>query len=538
MLRLRGIAATHRGNTLLRSLLATAVVIALAAPLAIAQETRLPDIGSSAGELITPAQEEVYGAMTLAQLRHMDYVLEDPLLDSWLDTLGHRLAGASDDTKRHFTFFMLRDRQINAFATLGGYVGMNSGLVLAADREDEVASVLAHEISHVTQQHVLRSVERQKQDQLPTMLAMLGAIVVAQQAHGNSAGDAAQAAMVTAMGLAQQRQINYTRSNEAEADRVGMQLLSRSHFDPRGMADFFSKLQSRMRTNEASAFGDEAPDYLRSHPVTVSRVTEARERAERLRAQPTYSGTFASDNPMLPGGLRVEAGSGTGPTGLFDYARERLRVLSALTPAVAIQEYAALQHSRALTDAEQYGLAVAHVLAGQPKVALPLLEGVVARRPAEVWPQLALGEVEAATGNGAAADARFEALVRKTPASRAVVLTYAKILGERSSPAAGKRAQAILRPLMASLSDDPVYQRTFARASEIAGDPVRAGEAHAEAAYLSGRPELALVQLNTLKKRPDLDYYSRTRIDARIAQITPAVLELRRQGIRDEDLKR
>jgi predicted Zn-dependent protease len=241
---------------------------------------------------------------------------------------------------------------------------------------------------------------------------------------------------------------------------------------------------------------------------------------------------------MLPGGLRLEAGSGTGPTGLFDYARERLRVLSALTPAVAVQEYASIERARALTDAEQYGLAVAHVLAGQSKAALPLLTAVVARRPTDVWPQLALGEVEAATGNGAAADARFEALVRKTPGSRAVVLTYAKVLGERSSAAAGKRAQAILRPLMSSLSDDPVFQRTFARASEIAGDPVRAGEAHAEAAYLSGRPELALVQLNTLKKRPDLDYYSRTRIDARIAAITPTVLELRRQGIRDEDLKR
>ncbi|HZX81145.1 MAG TPA: M48 family peptidase, partial [Lysobacter sp.] len=158
--------------------------------------------------------------------------------------------------------------------------------------------------------------------------------------------------------------------------------------------------------------------------------------------------------------------------------------------------------------------------------------------PAEVWPQLALGQAEAASGNGAAADARFEALLAKAPASRAVVLTYAQVLGERSSAAAGKRAQAILRPLMGALAEDPVFQRTFARASEIAGDPVRAGEAHAEAAYLSGRPELALVQLNTLKKRDDLDYYARARIDARIAAITPTVLELRRQGIRDDDLRR
>lgn len=520
------------------TLLAAALAVALAAPLASAQESRLPDIGSSAGELITPAQESAYGAMTLAQLRHMDYVLEDPLIDSWLDTLGHRIAGASDDTKRSYTFFMLRERQINAFATLGGYVGVNSGLVLAADREDEVAGVLAHEVSHITQQHVLRSVERAKQDQLPTLLAMLGAIVVSQAAHGASSGDATQAAIVGAMGLAQQRAINFTRANETEADRVGMQVLARSHFDPRGMADFFAKLQSRMRANEASAFGDESPDYLRSHPMTLERITEAKERAERLRAQPTYAGGFASDNPLLPGGLRVDAGAGTGPTGLFDYARERLRVLSALTPAAALQEFDALKRARALTDAEQYGLAVAYLQAGQAKAALPLVRAVAERRPSDVWPQLALGEAEAATGDGAAADARFEALVRKAPTSRAVVLTYAKVLGERSSPAAGKRAQAILRPLMASLADDPVFQRTFARASEIAGDPVRAGEAHAEAAYLSGRPELALAQLNNLKKRGDLDYYARSRIDARIAEITPTVLELKRQGIRDEDLKR
>ena len=124
------------------------------------------------------------------------------------------------------------------------------------------------------------------------------------------------------------------------------------------------------------------------------------------------------------------------------------------------------------------------------------------------------------------------------PRNRAVALTYARVLGERNNATAGKRAQAVLRPLAAIAADDPVYQRTFARASEIAGDPVRAGEAHAEAEYLSGRPERALVQLENLKKRGDLDYYARARIDARIAAITPTVLELRRQGIRDEALER
>ena len=118
-----------------------------------------------------------------------------------------------------------------------------------------------------------------------------------------------------------------------------------------------------------------------------------------------------------------------------------------------------------------------------------------------------------------------------------MVLTYAKVLSERADTTSGKRAQAILRPLATSAANDPVYQETFARASELAGDPVRAGEAHAEAEYLNGRPERALVQLETLKKRKDLDYYARARIDARIAAITPAVLELRRMGMKDDSVR-
>lgn len=523
---------------MLRTVLTTAALaLAIGMP-AIAQESRLPDIGSSAGEMITPAKEAEYGAMLLAQLRHYDFLLDDPLVDSWLETLGQRIASASDDPKRGYTFFMLRQRDINAFATLGGYVGVNSGLVLEAEREDEVAGVLAHEVAHVTQEHVLRGVERAQRDQLPILLAMLGAIAVAQSAGGNSADDAAQAVMATAMGLAQQRQIDYTRANESEADRVGIQALARSGFDPTGMADFFAKMHARSRTNAASLYG-ETPDYLRTHPVTTTRITEAKERAERMAPRATSFGQdHRSDNPLLPGGLAVLSGLAGGPTGAFGFARERLRVLSAPTPADAIREYEAFRRARPLTEAEQYGLAIAHLQAGRAAPALTGLKALEAGREGDVWIQLALGEAEARAGDPTASDARFEALLRKTPESRPVVLTYARVLGERGSAAAGRRAQAVLRPLVGGAADDAVFQRVFARASEIAGDTVRAGEAHAEAAYLSGRPELALVQLNNLKKREDLDYYARARVEARIAAITPTVLELRRQGIRDEDVRR
>ena len=520
------------------ALLSSALVIALGMTCASAQESRLPDIGSSTGELLTPRKQQEYGSMMLAQLRHYEYTLEDPLIASWLDTLGTRLAANSDKPRQPFTFFMLRERQINAFATLGGYIGVNSGLVLAADREDEVAAVLSHEIAHVTQQHVLRGVERAQRDSIPILLAMLGAVVAAQASGGNSSDDAIQAAVIGAQGLMYQRQIDYTRSNESEADRIGIQTLSRSHYDTAAMAGFFSTLNSRSRANRAGYYG-ETPSYLMTHPVTTTRIAEAKDLAAKLERSPArFDGDIGSDNPLLPGGLRPSSATLSGGTGQFDFARERMRVLSADSPADAIREYERLSKAKPLTDAQNYGLAVARIRANQGASATTTLAGLLDKHPGHLWLTLALGEAEARAGKHDSADARFEAILKTMPQNRPAALTYARVLAERNTVAAGKRAQAILRPLLGQSAEDPEFQQVFARASEIAGDPVRAGEAYAEAAYLNGRAEAALVQLNTLKRRPDLDYYARARIDARIAAITPTVLELKRQGIDDEDLKR
>ncbi|MGV8944534.1 M48 family metalloprotease [Thermomonas sp.] len=506
---------------------------------AAAQDSKLPDIGSSAGNMLSPARQAEYGAMTLAQLRHAGYVLDDPLLGGWLDDVGQRLGGASDKPQQSFTFFMLGDRQINAFATLGGYIAMNAGLVLAADREDEVAGVLSHEIAHVTQQHVLRGAERAQRDSLPILLAMLGTIVAAQKSGGNSSSDATSAAVIGGLGLLQQRQIDYTRDNESEADRIGIRAMARGGYDPAGMADFFVKLQSVLRTNQ----GDErsrTPGYLQTHPITLTRISEARERAVSLnKAAPAATMRVAS-NPLLPASMQIATNGAhaRGETGDFGWARERLRVLSANTPAQAILEYQQMQAKQPLNDAQRYGLAFAKQQAGQTTDALRDMAVVQAAHPDSLWLQISLAVAEAKAGRAADADRRFETMLVARPTHRALVLSYAQVLAERNTPAAGARAVAVLRPLIGTGADDLLFQRAYARANEIAGDDVRAGEAWAEAAYLGGRPEQALVQLNNLKKRETLDYYARSRIDARIAAITPTVLELRRQGIRDEDATR
>ena len=282
-----------------RNVLALALAIALIpSTSSLAQETGLPELGSSASELITPAQEQQYGSYTLYQLRRYNYLLEDPLIENWLQTMGHRLGASSDKPKQPYTFFMMRDRRINAFATLGGYIGMNAGLVLTAKTEDEVAGVLSHEISHVTQKHVLRSVERAQKDQIPIMLAALGVIIAAQSASSssntdNSADNAAMAAAIGAQALMVQRQIDYTRSNESEADRIGLQTLYRAGYKPEAMADFFARMES---TGRANAGGYTRPDYLSSHPVTAIRISEARDRAQRIQQESPNLNLGASGN--------------------------------------------------------------------------------------------------------------------------------------------------------------------------------------------------------------------------------------------------
>ena len=540
-------------------LLTTAVTLALAMPLAQAQE-KLPDIGSSAGELLTPARQAEYGAMMLRELRNYGYLLDDPLVNDWLQTMGTRLGSNSDQPRQPYTFFVMKDRQINAFATLGGYVGVNAGLVLTAEREDEVAAVLSHEIAHVTQQHVLRGVERAQRDQIPILLGMLAAVVAAQQAGGNSSGDATMAAITSGMGLMQQRQINYTRSNESEADRLGIRTLARSGYDVDAMAGFFERMSASMRGN---AGGYSVPDFLQTHPVNTTRISEAKARAEQMKkdtvllttevpggvrqervnpADPALSDPIVrGTNPMLPASMQISVNSlSRGATGQFEWARERLRVLSADTPADVVREYENLQRAQktGLTEPQRYGLALARLRNSGAGEARRDLAELLRDHPDNLWVGLALGEAESRSGQPTQANARFETLLRQHPGSRPVALTFAEILNEQGGREAGQRAQAMLRPLLSQSGNDPVFQLRYARASELAGDTVRASEAYAEAAFLNGRPEQALMQLQALKKQPALDYVGRARVDARIESITPTVLEMRRQGIRDPELER
>jgi predicted Zn-dependent protease len=502
----------------------------------VARDNGLPEMGSSAAELLSPQQEADYGGQTLYQLRRMGYVLDDPLIDNWLDGMGHRLGAASGQADQNFTFFMMRDREINAFATFGGYIGVNAGLVLTADSEDEVAGVLAHEISHVTQHHVLRAAERAQKDTLPLILAEIGLIVAAQHSRNSSDSNGVTAAAISAQALAVQRQIDFTRSNEAEADRIGIETLYRSGYDVNGMTNFFERMDRASRGNSG---GDRLPAYLQDHPVTATRISEARSHAAQLlREAPPLNATQAPINPLLPVGLSSSGSNRpSAPLRMFDWARERLRVLSADNPAAALKEYRAIVAGigHKATDSQRYGMALAQMRAGSPAAAESELQPLAQAYPDNLWIGLALADAAHLAHNDDVSRKRYEALLASHPDNRPISLSYALMLNEVGSAEAGRRAQVVLRPLANESAEDPLFQQGFARACELAGDVPRAGEAYAEAAYLNGRAEDALNQLNGLLKRDDIDYVQRARIESRIAAMTPMVLEMRRKGEKPQD---
>jgi len=230
----------------------------------------LPDLGDSAGTLISPAEEKQYGEAFFRSLHTQVEINQDNEISQYIQTIGEKLVANSDMPSYPFHFFVVMDNNINAFAGPGGYIGVNSGLILMTDAESELASVMAHEIAHVTQRHLYRSYEASSRLSIPMMAATLGAILL-----GSQSPQAGQAAIMAIQAGSVQFQINFTREHEEEADRVGMQTLSASTFDPRAMPTFFERLQQSTRY-----VGQNVPEFLRTHPVTASRISDSRGRAD------------------------------------------------------------------------------------------------------------------------------------------------------------------------------------------------------------------------------------------------------------------
>ena len=524
--------------------LALTAALALATTVAGAQDSiRLPDLGSSANALISPREADQYGAMMLRQMHALDLTVDDALLDQYINDLGFRLVAASDRPKDHFQFFIVRDTAINAFAAPGGYIGVNAGLIDITTNEGELAGVIAHEIGHISQNHLYRAFEDSKKNAPLMALVLLGAIAAG---AGGGAGDAAPAVLMGGQGLLMQRQINFTRKDEIEADRVGIQTLANAGYDPDAMADFFGRMQDTMRVGE----GEEAlPALLQTHPVTLARISDAKARArvlqERMVNRPklptidkasweksTAPVLYVKDPTTLMSTAAKAPKDSLGDT--YALMRERVRVLSGDLQKLTSYYATNLERKDFDTAANRYGYALALTRTNHGAQAVGILQPLLAQQPDNVVIRLAMADAYVDAGRHGDAMAIYKALHANSPRNRAVTLGYAKALADTGRTDDARAATTLLRPMLDD-SDDPDIFRTFARASERSGDTVRAAEAYADSAYLAGRPFDAMEQLRRLLKRDDLDYYQRSRIQARISDLTPLLLELRKRRVSTDD---
>ena len=235
-----------------------------------AQE-RIPEIGTAGAAIMTIERERIYGDMYMRQIRALAPMVGDPVLDEYLRDIGSRMVREADGVRFPYTFFWINQKDINAFAFFGGYIGVHTGLIAEAQTESELAAVLAHEIAHVSQRHIVRNMERMSNASPTTMAAMLGAMILA--VINPQLGFAA---LTGTVGLNQQMQLNYTRQFEQEADRVGFNILVSSGFDPMGSPSFFGRLSEKYR------YSSRPPEILLTHPYSENRLADMRSRAESL----------------------------------------------------------------------------------------------------------------------------------------------------------------------------------------------------------------------------------------------------------------
>lgn len=257
----------------LSKLLPTMIITALlfCATASVAQQSRLPEIGTAGGSVMSVERERTYGDLYMRQIRAQAPVVGDPVLNEYLKDMGTRLVREADDVRFPFTFFWINQNDINAFAFFGGYIGFYTGLIAETQTESELASVMAHEVAHVSQRHIVRNMERMQNASPNTIVAMIGAVLL-----GMLSPDLGFAALSTTIAGTQQMQINYTRQFEQEADRVGLGMLVRAGYDPMGAPAFFGRLADKHR------YATKVPPMLLTHPVSEARITDTRLRAEAL----------------------------------------------------------------------------------------------------------------------------------------------------------------------------------------------------------------------------------------------------------------
>jgi predicted Zn-dependent protease len=472
-----------------RPFVAFACVLALAGQ-SVAQS--LPDLGDVSSAVISEQQEKTIGNRFMREVRMDPAYVDDPEIQDYITSIGNRLLGALDVPRNDIDFFVVQDDTINAFAMVGGHIGVHSGLILLTQTESELAAVIGHEIGHVVQKHQARMAAGMGRSQLTSLAALAVAILASRSGAANS-GQMTEAALATSSALMMQNMLDYTREHEREADRVGVTLLERAGFDPRGAVTVFERMLRANRLNELKG----APGYLRTHPLTTERIADMQGRV---------------DSPSSGRVLTMA------PADSFEYrlAKARLRALAG-SPAEALAAMKTQLAERTVVRPREdvYGLALAQYrtrdFEGALKTLAPIREGI--SHPAF---ELLAAQSKSGLHKSDEALAIYRAAVKANPKYRALVYGY---LGELLDSGHANEALADLNERLRTPQDDFRLYELQARAFEASGRRLSQHRAQAEAAYRKGNLPAAVEQLELAVKSRGNDFYELSSAESRLREM-------------------
>lgn len=448
-----------------------------------ARADSLPELGDASQATLSPAQERGIGLSIMRQIESVPAYIDDPEVIDYLNWLGYKLVSVSPDARQEYHFFALLDNTVNAFALPGGFIGVHSALFLTSQSESELAAVLGHEIAHVTQKHMARMIAAQQRQGIASMAAIAVAILAAR-----SNPQAAAGAIAATQAQALSSQLAFTRDNEREADRIGLQILERASFDPHAMPVFLERLQKATRILDSSA-----PTYLRTHPITYERVADVQNR------------TYALPYRQVPDSID------------FQLVRAKLRAMQR-DPREAVAYFDDLIADRKFANevAARYGLVeslrraeLKDRLAGELRTLL---------RIAPRHPMIAALEARslATLSKRDRALKRFAEALAEFPTQRALIYDYADLLIAANQPA---RANEILDNRMAKDPDDGRLYELQARAYSAEGKTMLKHRSLAEAYVAAGNLSLALEHLQLALKSSDGSFYDISSVEARLREL-------------------
>jgi predicted Zn-dependent protease len=482
-------------DTLRRAILCLTVALPplLVAAEAGAVDIELPSLGDASSAAVSPQVELKLGEAWLRMFRGQVKTVSDPLLQDYLEDVVFDLATHSELSEARLKVVLVDNETINAFAVPGGVVGLNNGLLLSAQHEDELASVIAHELAHLSQRHYARGVEEARRNTIPNMLILLSSLVLAATAGGQGS----MAAIAAGQAAIQQQQLRFSRANEREADRMGMETLVSAGYDPEGMPRMFSRMLESMRYNTRRP-----PEFLLSHPVTESRVADSRNRARNYH---DTQGRHDSTD--------------------FELLQARVRLGFEETPGYAIKRFRAeIDKDAGLNPANSYGLVLALTKASEFEAARKELAPLLQNYPSSIPVIVAAGELDLASGRVGDAVERLREQLAINPGNHPLTMLYADALLRAGDP---QQAEAVLVTHVKTHSQDPEVWYQLAETHGLAGSILDVHRARAEFFILNGALDLAERQLGYALALAEGDFHATAGIQARITDIRTMREELK-----------